>query len=58
MRKGGKCLLKKEKQYEVVAIGKPSIENLSDTEARVFYLSMLSCILQKQIDSTKEREEK
>ena len=49
---------KKEKQYTVVAIGKPSIENLSDTEARVFYLSMLSCILQKQIDSTKEREEK
>ena len=49
--------MKKEKQYEVVAIGKPSIENLSDTEARVFYLSMLSCILQKHIDSKKESEE-
>ena len=48
---------KKEKLYTVVAIGKPSIENLTDTEARVFYNSLLSCILQKQINNKKESEE-
>ena len=48
---------KKEKQYTVVSIGKPSIENLTDTEARVFYNSLLSCILQKQINNKKESEE-
>ena len=46
---------KKEKQYTVVAIGKPSIENLTDTEARVFYKSILSCILEKRIDSKNEK---
>lgn len=45
---------KKEKQYTVVSIGKPSIENLTDTEARVFYNSLLSCILQKQINNKKK----
>ena len=48
---------KKEKQYTVVAIGKPSIEKLTDTEARVFYKSILSCILEKRIDSKNESEE-
>ena len=57
LRKGGTMSKKKEKQYTVVAIGKPSIENLTDTEARVFYNSLLSCILQKQINNKKESEE-
>ena len=57
LRKGGKMSKKKEKQYTVVSIGKPSIENLTDTEARVFYNSLLSCILQKQINNKKESEE-
>ena len=57
LRKGGKMSKKKEKQYTVVAIGKPSIENLTDTEARVFYNSLLSCILQKQINNKNESEE-
>lgn len=48
---------KKETQYKVVSIGKPSIENLTDIEARVFYSSLLSCILQKQINNKKESEE-
>ena len=49
---------KKEKQYTVVSIGKPSIENLTDTEARVFYNSLLSCILQKQINNKKRKRGK
>ena len=57
LRKGGKMSKKKETQYTVVSIGKPSIENLTDTEARVFYNSLLSCILQKQINNKKESEE-
>lgn len=57
LQKGGTMSKKKEKQYTVVAIGKPSIESLTDTEARVFYKSILSCILEKQIDSKKESEE-
>ena len=57
LRKGGTMSKKKETQYKVVSIGKPSIENLTDTEARVFYNSLLSCILQKQINNKKESEE-
>ena len=57
LREGGTMSKKKEKQYMVVAIGKPSIENLTDTEARVLYKSILSCILEKRIDSKKESEE-
>ena len=49
---------KKETQYKVVSIGKPSIENLTDIEARVFYSSLLSCILQKQINNKKRKRGK
>ena len=42
---------KKEKQYKVVAIGKPCIETLPDADARALYSSLLSCILNKKIDS-------
>ena len=58
LQEGGTMSKKKEKQYTVVAIGKLSIENLTDTEARVFYKSILSCILEKRIDSKNESEEK
>ena len=47
----------KKRNYEITTIGTPSVENLSETEARNFYLSMLARILEKHIDSKKEREE-
>ena len=45
MNKKEKKDKKTEKERDIYVIGRPSIENLSDDEKKIFYKTLLSCII-------------
>ena len=47
----------KPKNYEVITVGEPSLDELSPTEQRLFYHSLYMYMMDK-INDRKEREEK
>lgn len=45
----------KEKERKIITIGRPSIEHLTKAEAKVFYSTLLSCVIEYY--KGKERKE-